>query len=107
VNVKTSDALKHYIHMILLDTSAAGVGTSLKENSRQPAPGASLLLAKVGVIELPRNQTKKRVLQHHGKPDLFADGQLLYRLNRSRKSFIRGGRPKAGGELKRNKRLKY
>jgi hypothetical protein len=102
MNVKTSDAFKHYIHMILLDASAAGVGTSLKENSRQHAPGASLLPGQSGVIEVPWNQTKKRVRQHHGKTDLFADGQLLYRLNRSRKSFIQGGRPKAGGELKRN-----
>jgi hypothetical protein len=100
VNVKTGDALKHHIHRILLNASAAGVGTSLKLNSRQHAPGASPLLGQSGGIQGAPSQTKRRVLQHHRKADLFADGDRYYRLDRKGESFIQGGRPKAGDKLK-------
>ena len=40
MNIKTTDALKHYVRVILANVSAAGVGTSPTESSTKQAAGA-------------------------------------------------------------------
>ena len=60
-------------------------------------------LAKVGVFEAPRVKLLTGFLNTIGKTDLFADGDLDYRLDRTGESFMYGGRPRAGDELLREK----
>jgi hypothetical protein len=100
VNVETGDTLMHDFHaLILLHTSAVGVGTSRKKNSRKRAPGASPLLGTNGGDRGAPGPTHTRALPHHRKTDLFADGSAMIAKEDGPESFMQGGRPKAGGEL--------
>jgi hypothetical protein len=91
----------HDFHVNLLRVSAVGVGASRTRTLGIVLQERRRSLAKMGVIEARPSQTNQRALPHHRGTDFSADDAAPYRVQRSTKSSIKGGRPRAGVERNR------
>jgi hypothetical protein len=85
--------------MILLNASAAGVGASLKRNSKQHAPGASPLLGQSGGDRGARVKLLNGFFNTIEKPTSLPTAIYIIELDGTGKSFMYGDRPRAGDEL--------